>query len=187
VGVARYVAFLRAINVAGHGRVTMDAVRDRFTAVGCGNVRTIIQSGNVLFESPQRTSARIVKLARGKLRDVLGEEPEILLRSVEEIEGILKQAPFQAFEAEPETKLYVVFLAQQPRKKILFPLVSAKEALEAVGMNDREVFVVSRRKSNGFFGFPNAFVEEAFKTSATSRNWSTVTRIVEFVRSPAAG
>jgi uncharacterized protein (DUF1697 family) len=54
-------------------------------------------------------------------------------------------------------------------------------------MSDREVFVVSRRKQNGFFGFPNTFVEEEFETCATSRNWSTVTKIVEFVRSQAEG
>jgi hypothetical protein len=42
------------------------------------------------------------------------------------------------------------------------------------------VFVVSRRKTNGFFGFPNNFVEKELGVSATSRNWSTITKIIEF-------
>ena len=44
-------------------------------------------------------------------------------------------------------------------------------------MTDREVFIVSRRKKNGFFGFPNAFIEQELGVSVTSRNWSTVTKI----------
>jgi hypothetical protein len=54
-------------------------------------------------------------------------------------------------------------------------------------MTDREVFVVSRRKKNGFFGFPNNFIEEALAVSATTRNWSSIIKIVDFVRKEADG
>jgi hypothetical protein len=54
-------------------------------------------------------------------------------------------------------------------------------------MSDREVFVVSRRKKNGFFGSPNNFVEKELGASASSRNWSIVTKIVERVRMEADG
>jgi hypothetical protein len=55
--------------------------------------------------------------------------------------------------------------------------------MTAVSMAKREVFLVSRLKPNGFFGFPNNFVEEALGVPATTRNWSTVMKIVTFVRS----
>jgi uncharacterized protein (DUF1697 family) len=61
--------------------------------------------------------------------------------------------------------------------------VSEKEALEVIAIGDREVFVLSRRKKNGFFGFPNAFIEQELGVAATSRNWNTVTRIVKFAQS----
>jgi uncharacterized protein (DUF1697 family) len=61
-------------------------------------------------------------------------------------------------------------------------LVSAKEALEAIEMKSREVFIVSRRKQNGFYGFPNNFIEQELGVSATTRNWSTLTRLVAFAR-----
>ena len=54
-------------------------------------------------------------------------------------------------------------------------------------MKNLEVFIVSRRKKNGFFGFPNNFIEKELGVSATSRNWSTLTKIVEFVRKEPDG
>ncbi len=182
----KYVAFMRAINVAGHASVKMSDVRDAFAAAGCRNVRTYIQSGNVIFESPARDAATILQKVRAKLRSVLDDEP-ILFRTVGEMEELIRRAPFKDVEAEPGIKLYVVFLSQRPRSKPRLPLVSSKEALEAVAMSDRDVFVVSRRKKNGFFGFPNNFVEKELGVSATSRNWSTITKIIEFLQMETDG
>ncbi len=56
-----YVAFMRAINVAGHASVRMSDVRDAFAAAGCRKVRTYLQSGNVIFESPPREAAAILR------------------------------------------------------------------------------------------------------------------------------
>jgi hypothetical protein len=54
-------------------------------------------------------------------------------------------------------------------------------------MRNRDVFIVSRRKKNGFYGFPNNFIEKELGVSATSRNWTTVTKIVEFARREGNG
>jgi uncharacterized protein (DUF1697 family) len=183
--VNRYVAFMRAINVAGHASVRMSDVREAFAAAGCRNVRTYIQSGNIVFESPAREAAAILQKARRKLRHVLDDEPDILCRTVREIEDLVRQTPFKNIDAGSGIKLYVAFLSQKPRRRPQLPLVSPKEALEAIAMSEREVFVVSRRKRNGFFGFPNNFVEQELGVSATTRNWSTITKIAAFVQTEA--
>lgn len=183
----KYIAFMRAINVAGHASVRMSDLRDAFTAAGCKGVRTYIQSGNVIFESPEENITAVFERVRVRLRDLLGAEPGVLLRTVREVEGILRGAPFKSFETEPGIKLYVTFLSGKPRSKPRFPLLSSKEALEAIAMKNREVFIVSRRKKNGFYGFPNNFIEKELGVSATSRNWSTVTKIVEFLRKEPEG
>ena len=54
---ACYVAFLRAVNVAGHARVFMDDLRDAFVAAECRNVRTCAQSGNIIFEAPAQSES----------------------------------------------------------------------------------------------------------------------------------
>jgi hypothetical protein len=68
---------------------------------------------------------------------------------------------------------------QAVRRRIARPLASPDEGLEVLGIDGSEVFVISHPKKNGFFGFPNAFVERALGVTATSRNWSTITRLVE--------
>jgi uncharacterized protein (DUF1697 family) len=91
------------------------------------------------------------------------------------------------FEKEPGLKLYAVFLSEPPRTKPTFPLVSPVERLEAVKMKNLDVFVVSRRKKSGLYGFPNNFVEKELGVSATSRNWSTVSRIVQLIKDESKG
>jgi uncharacterized protein (DUF1697 family) len=172
---------MRAINVGGRAIVKMTALSEAFAAAGCSGVRTYIQSGNVIFESRQEPAALFQKI-RVRLRDLLGAEPGVVFRTVEELERMVRSAPFKDFEQEPGLKLYAVFLSEPPRRKPRFPLVSSAERLEAVKMKNLDVFVVSRRKKSGFYGFPNNFVEKELGVSATSRNWSTVSRIVQLIR-----
>ena len=178
----QYVAFLRAINVGGHACVKMDDLKDAFVAAGCKGVRTYIQSGNVIFELPGRGGSIVFLRVRDKLRRLLGAEPGVFFRTVREIERIVGESPFRNFEAERNIKMSVAFLSRKPRKRPTFPLLSPREALEAFTMKNREVFIVSRRKKNGFYGFPNNFIEKELGVSATTRNWSTVTKIVAFAR-----
>ncbi len=178
----KYVAFIRAINVAGHASVKMTDARDAFVAAGGRNVRSYIQSGNVLFECSAREMASMLRAVKKRLTDTRAGEPDILCRSEQQLEEIVRRAPFTARDAGPAVKLYVAFLARSPRVKPRLPVSLPKEELEAVGMTDREVFIVSRRKKNGFFGFPNNFIEDALGVPATTRNWSTITRILDIVR-----
>jgi uncharacterized protein (DUF1697 family) len=108
---SQYVAFLRAINVGGHAVVKMSDLRDAFAAAGCKGVRTYIQSGNVIFDSWAGDQAAILQRVRVKLRNLFGTEPDILFRTVREIESIVRRTPFKDFAAEPDIKLYVAFLS----------------------------------------------------------------------------
>ena len=130
-----YITFLRAINVAGHAVVKMDALRDAFTAAGCRNVRTYIQSGNVIFDLPARGDAEVLQSLRGELRSLLGAEPEIFLRTLDELVQLVRRDPFQDFQAQPDVKLYVALLAAKPRVRPRFPLLLPKEGLEAFAID----------------------------------------------------
>jgi uncharacterized protein (DUF1697 family) len=179
-----YVAFLRAINVGGHAVVKMTDLRDAFAAAGCQGVRTYIQTGNVLFESPDENTSGLFQAVRVQLRELLGQEPGIAFRTVRELERLVGRNPFRGYEEEPGIKLYVTHLSGKPSGKPRFPLQSSKEALEAIGMKNLDVLVLSRRKSNGMYGFPNIFLEKELGVPATTRNWSTVTKLIAFARKP---
>jgi hypothetical protein len=96
------------------------------------------------------------------------------------------KAPFGALETVTAVKLCVSFLFETPRVWPPLPLVSSREALELVALTRLEAFVVSRRKANGFYGFPNNFIEQALGVAATTRNVSTLKKIVAFARAEPA-
>jgi len=85
--VNKYVAFIRAINVAGHASVNMSNLRTKFQRAGGSEVRTLIQSGNVLFEAAARDAAGIVRRVGNNLRGTFDNKPAIILRSIREIEA----------------------------------------------------------------------------------------------------
>src|ERR687892_74602 len=113
----RYVALLRAINVGGRAKIRMTDLRDVFAAAGCRNVRSVIQSGNVLFESGSGDADSVMAGIRRSLETMIDQEPEILLRTTRDLERLVRESPFQGREAEPATKLYVAFLSRTPRRR----------------------------------------------------------------------
>lgn len=159
-------------------------LKGAFEAAGCKNVRTYIQSGNVIFDCAGDKSTILFASIRTKLRKLIGSDPIVMFRTLSDLQSIVKYDPFKSFQNEALTKLYVVFLAEKPRGKPKLPLISTKEALEALEVKNLEVFILSRRKPNGFFGFPNNFIEQELGVLATSRNWSTVTKVLNFARQP---
>ncbi len=182
-----YVAFMRAINVAGHGVVKMDALCAAFSAVGCRNVKSLIQSGNIIFDAPACDEAHLLIKLQTALRALLGQEPVILVRTLDEIAALAALNPFVEFKSDPDSKFYTAFLAGRPKLKPPFPLVLPKEGLEVVAIKGREVFIVSRRNLKGIYGFPNAFIEKEFGVAATSRNWNTIVKIAALAQSEYGG
>lgn len=182
---ATYAAFLRAINVGGRSSLRMSDLRDAFEGAGLQDVRTYIQSGNVLFTASPKGLRGALRQVRATLRRRLVTEPDIIVRSIGELDRIVARAPFAGPTEEPGTKRYVTFLALAPARRPRLPLASDKEALEVLGIAGRDVYVLSRRKPNGFFGFPNTYIEEVLGVSATSRNWTTVTKVLALGRAMA--
>ena len=183
----RYVAFLRAINVAGHARVDMPRLCRVFARAGCRNVRSYIQSGNVIFETDEEDCAALFQSIRTKVRGLTGEQSSVIFRSARQIHALVKAAPFKAYEDDRTLKLYAVYLAQKPHRVPPFPWEDQQERLEAIGIKGLDVLVVSRRKEPRlFYGFPNSFVEKMLDVPATSRNWSTIRKIGELLLTQSA-
>jgi len=175
----RYVAFLRAINVRGHTQLAMADVCEAFSQAGCRNVSSYIQSGNVLFESAVHDCDALFAKITARVRAMSATEPSIVFRTIGELDAAARAAPFGQLADDKTLKLYVVFLAERAKRKPTLPIVDAKERLELVGVHGAHAYVVSRRKPNTMmYGFPNSFVENALGVAATSRNWSTVSKIL---------
>ena len=77
---SRHVAFLRAINVPGHPKVKMEDLRQAFSNVGCRDVKTVIQSGNVLYEASKGDLETLHQRIQEELQELLGREATVLFR-----------------------------------------------------------------------------------------------------------
>ena len=175
----RYVAFLRAINVAGQKLIKMEELARIFTAAGCKNARTYIQSGNVIFDAASANAAGLRKKIETTLQSVLGYEVTVILKPLAEIEAIVRRNPFRKVKAGADVVVFVVFLSGEPKRMPKLPLVSKTENVEVFEVKDRAAFIVCHRKKNGLFGYPNKFVEKELGVLGTTRNWNTVNKILK--------
>ncbi len=175
----RYVAFLRAINVAGQKLIKMEELARMFTAAGCKNARTYIQSGNVIFDAASANAVGLRKKIETTLQSVLGYEVTVILRPMAEIEAIVRRNPFRKVKAGADAVVFVVFLSGEPKRMPKLPLVSKTENVEIFEVKDRAAFIVCHRKKNGGFDYPNKVVEKELGVLGTTRNWNTVNKILK--------
>jgi uncharacterized protein (DUF1697 family) len=172
----KYYAFLRGINVGGRV-VKMNALTVMFQSLKLKNVKTFIQSGNVIFESPEKDRKAVAAKIEKKLLKELGYEVPALLRTQEELGALIKLDPFKGMK--PAAKPYVTFIAEELKEKLKFPHVSEKDGVEIIGVKNADIFCLPLPLKGGRWGFPNAYIEKQFKVPATTRNWNTVTKIVQ--------
>jgi len=176
--VIKYVALLRGINVGGNKLIKMTELSRIFTSLGLKNVKTYIQSGNVLFDSSKTDSIALTKQIEKGLRQAVGFEVPVVLRTVRELEGIVKLNPFAKIRANADAKLYVSFLVEQHKSQLSIPLLSPKKDCEIIHLTTREVFAVSFPQPNGRNGEFMTLIEKEFGKAVTTRNWNTVVKIL---------
>jgi len=177
----RYVALLRGINVGGRRLIKMDELVRICSGAGLRNVRTFIASGNVIFESASANKAALTRKIEKALNQELGYEVTVILRTLSELEALVRRNPFQGRPSGKNVMQFVVFLGDEPKNIITIPLISTTEKFEVFAVIDGAAFILSRRKKTGWFGFPNNFVEKQFGVAGTTRNWSTINKIIKAV------
>ena len=134
----RFVAFLRAINVGGHGVVTMADLREHFAALGVTDVETFIASGNVIFSSRTTAVPALEKRIASRLVQAeLGYEVPIFVRTAAEVAAIAAHQPFTAKQREGSLSLVVGLLAE--------PLGAAQQKALMALQSDVDIFHVNKR------------------------------------------
>lgn len=176
----QFVAFLRSINVGGKNLIKMDQLSKTFEMLGFKNLRTYIQSGNVIFDSKLTDEKLILSKTEKELHKLLSKNVILVVRHADEIKLIVKSNPFLKIKFAPSTKLYVSLLKDDLKQKPKLPILSDKKDVEIFHITKREIYSITS-EINGRFGFPNNFVEEVLKVSATTRNWNTILKISELI------
>ncbi len=169
------VALLRGINVGGHGKLPMADLREIVAGCGYTDVRTYIQSGNVVFASPRGDSAAVARTLRDAVAAGSDVTPEVVVRSRDELAGVIDRNPFLARGEDPGA-LHVVFLGGSGRVSLGID-DPARYAPDEVIVDGHEVFLFM---PNGLGRSKLAAdVDRRLKPSGTTRNWRTVTKLAE--------
>ncbi len=172
---ARYVAFLRAINVGGHV-VKMEALRDLFSALGFANVETFIASGNVIFETKAAGDNVLEKKIERRLEAALGYEVGTFVRSVEEIRAISEYQPFDKAALALSQALNIGFLQDRLSASTLAAVMAFASPIDDFHVHGREVYWLCRTKQSDS-KFTGKTLERALKAPVTFRSASTINRL----------
>ena len=173
-----YVSMLRAVNVGGR-KVAMTDLRALYERLGHDDVVTYVQSGNVVSRASSRGAGAVERAVRDAIATDLGLDVDVLVRTPKELRRVLDGNPFLRgrTRADPKT-LHVTFLTTEPDASRVQPLDGRAFAPDEFRVVGREIYVwcpngYGRTKIN------TMWFERKLKLPATTRNWATVTRLVE--------
>jgi uncharacterized protein (DUF1697 family) len=172
---ARYFAFLRAINVGGH-TVKMDALRELFEAMGFSGVETFIASGNVVFEAGSADARELETRIEGKLGEALGFEVATFVRTEAELAAIASYEPFSPAKLDAAQALNVAFLAKPLDGKAEEVLMALRTEIDDFHAHGREVYWLCLKKQSEST-FSNAVFERTLGRRATFRGIRTVRKM----------
>lgn len=173
-----YVSMLRGINVGGQKIVKMEQLKVLYESLGFTDVRTYVQSGNVLFEGSEPDSSNLSRKIKERIRKSFNLEVSVFIRTEDELRRLIEENPFEGKDAG---KLHVTFLSERPATWPLDEISNAKEGGEEFLISGKEIFLFL---PNGYgrTKLSNNFFEKKLKVNATTRNWRTVNSLLSMAK-----
>lgn len=167
-----YIAFLRAVNVGGTGKLPMTELKAMCEAEGFLKVRTYIASGNVLFES-RKTEAQVKAALEKRLAEYTGKAVGVLVRTPEELAAVLDANPFP--EAAPN-RTVAIFLDTPPPSNALENVKGKKD--EELRQGKREIYV------HYGSGMADSKLKIPAAKDGTARNMNTIAKMISLADQP---
>jgi len=148
----------------------MPELKRCFEGAGFTNVRTVLSSGNVVFDARAASEASLEKKAESSMQDFLGRNFYTIVRQVESLRGLLETDPYADFALPPNAKRVVSFLRQLHGDQLALPMEA--DGARILSMVGREVFAayVPSEKGPVFMNL----IQRAFGADVTTRTWETV-------------
>ncbi len=171
-----YFAFLKGINVGGHNIIKMAELKAMFDSLGFKNVRTFIQSGNVVFESADKAKA-IKKKIETAIKKSFGFDICVVIRSKPEMDKIIQEYPFSKVKNHTECKITVGFLEAEPSIALIKELRAFNTVNEIFEVKGNSLYHLTRGNFSDSIFFKKNIVEKTLKIICTARNWNTINRI----------
>ena len=172
-----YIALLRGINVGGHNKLPMKDLAALFGEAGCNDVRTYIQSGNVVFEAAPKLARCIPGIITASIADRFGLEVPLVTRSANELAAIVSANPYVR-DGVDEKQLHTAFLADTPAAASIAALDPQRSPPDEFVVHNGEIYL---RCPNGMARtkLTNAYFDATLATTSTMRNWRTTLKLLE--------
>lgn len=178
---ARYVAFLRGVNVGGV-TVKMDKLKKTFESLGFTEVKTLLASGNVLFAAPAAGESTLVNKIEKKLTADFGREIGVFVRKIEELQRLAEAELFAGIKVTPQTRRYVTFLAEKPKRSSKLQHETPDKNMRLIRTGDREVCSVLTLAAGSGTVDLMSMLEKEYGPKVTTRNWNTIEKILKASR-----
>jgi uncharacterized protein (DUF1697 family) len=173
-----WIALLRGINVVGKNKVPMKELAAALQRAGFRSVRTYIQSGNVIFQSPTGTPRTLgARIARLILRE-FGFEPQVMVISAEELARAVRGNPFPGAHKDHKS-LHIFFLSGKPTEPDLDSLSKLDAGREAFALKGDVFYLYT---PDGFAdSVLRSRIERCLGVHATGRNWRTANELLRML------
>jgi uncharacterized protein (DUF1697 family) len=175
-----HIALLRAINVGGRNAVAMADLRGLCEALGCTGVRSLLQSGNLVFQD-RRGGAALERLLEEETRKRLSLAVDYVVRSSAEWQTVIAHNPFPAEAERDPGHLLVLFLKQAAEEKSVQALRSAIRGRESVQADGKQLYLVYP-DGIGRSKLTNTLIESKLGVRGTARNWNTILKLAELTQ-----
>jgi uncharacterized protein (DUF1697 family) len=175
------ISLLRGVNIGGHHKMKMDALRNLYESSGLHGAQTYLQSGNVVFRIKAGDVSKLAKRIEDAIEKSFGFRPVVVPRTTSEWGEVISRNPFARRRGIDPKKLAVMFLRETPSRECLQAALKIKTAPEELFIDGREAYIY----------FPNGMarpkmswpaIERALNTTGTGRNWNTVTKLFELAQ-----
>ncbi|HMD48740.1 MAG TPA: DUF1697 domain-containing protein [Bryobacteraceae bacterium] len=174
-----HLALLRGINVGGKNILPMKDLAQMFSDAGCSNVRTYIQSGNVIFDT-RGSAPKIAAAITTEIEKRFGYRVPLVLRTSEQLLQAIRANPFLPTVAD-QRWLHVYFLAHLPNAAAIAALDPARSAPDAFHVVGQEIYL-HVPNGMGRTKLTNAYFDAKLSTTSTARNWATALKLSEMMQ-----
>lgn len=172
------ISMLRGVNLGGRKILKMNALRALYESLKFEDVATFIQSGNVVFRTKERDLNKVAKRIGNGIEKSFAFRPEVVLRTAEEMRGVIARNPFAGRKDVQPSKLLVWFLATAPDAEARKKLETVKKQQEELHLHERELYIYFP-DGQGRSKLSLPAVDRALKILGTGRNWNSVMKLME--------
>lgn len=176
-----YVTLLRGINVSGQKKIKMADLKSLYEVLGFEEVVTYIQSGNVIFRSEVNNKKELNSSIVSAIEKNYGFIVPVLVLDVEELMEVFLNNPFILGGVDDVSRLHVTLLDEIPEGQLVDSLNSLKSGEDEFKIIENRIYI-NCPNGYGRTKFTNTLFERKLKVRATTRNWKTITKLVEMIR-----